>query len=107
MGPLLGEARRYVQALTLEAFESQVQHADEWSFSCAAKNTIREAVRYLALSNRAEVTPSKASPPNALLGALDPFALMCRLSAGNRALPADGNSGNRALPVIGILGEGL
>lgn len=48
MGPLLAEARAYSRTLSFEAFGEALRWADQWSLSRTAKNTIREAVRYLS-----------------------------------------------------------
>lgn len=99
MGPLLGEAHRYVQTLSIEAFEREVQHADEWSLSRTTKNVVRQAVR-LALAQEAEAGGTqKAGSPKEWVDILDPLGLMCKLSAGNRALPVNAS--------FGTLGEGL
>jgi len=99
MGPLLGEAHRYVQTLSIEAFEREVQHADEWSLSRTTKNMVRQAVRFLAIAQEAGVSTQKAGSPKEWVDILDPLGLMCKLSAGNRALPVNGG--------LGTLGEGL
>jgi len=99
MGPLLGEAHRYVQTLSIEAFEREVQHADEWSLSRTTKNVVRQAVRFLAIAQEAEVSTQKAGSHKEWVDLLDPLGLMCKLSAGNRALPVNGG--------FGTLGEGL
>lgn len=103
LGPLLGEARRYVLTLSIEAFEHEVQHAHEWSLSRATKNTIRQAaqaVRFLALAQEAsETSAPKEDSPKDWVSLLDPLGLMCKLTVANRALPSNGG--------FGTLGEGL
>ncbi|CAE8617198.1 unnamed protein product, partial [Polarella glacialis] len=46
--PMLAQAHEHVSSLSFESFGSQVRRADEWTFARAAKNTLREAVRYVA-----------------------------------------------------------
>merc|ERR1712083_1116700 len=45
--PVLHEAFGHVRTLSFEAFGRQVMRADEWSLARAAKNTLREARKYL------------------------------------------------------------
>mmetsp|Transcript_53084 Transcript_53084/g.119640 ORF Transcript_53084/g.119640 Transcript_53084/m.119640 type:complete len:401 (+) Transcript_53084:33-1235(+) len=68
LGSLLPEARTYTRTLSLEAFDREVQRADQWSLSRAAKNAIREAVRRLTFDS--ELLPSK-DWPTSLSGLLD------------------------------------
>lgn len=86
LGPLLGQAHRYVQTLSLEAFEREVSRADEWSLARAAKNTVRQAARFIALTREGDTTPWKAYSPAAFLASFDPFGFACQLSAGQKAL---------------------
>lgn len=48
LSPMLAEAHAHAKSLSFEAFERDVQQADQWSLSRAAKNTFREAVRYIS-----------------------------------------------------------
>merc|ERR1712232_1198549 len=41
------EAFAHVRQLSLESFRAELQHAHEWSLSRAAKNRIREVVRFI------------------------------------------------------------
>merc|ERR1711924_492896 len=41
LSPYLAEARLYTSRLSLDAFNKEVRHADEWSFSRAVKNGLR------------------------------------------------------------------
>lgn len=43
--PLMPEALLYARNLSYESFGTEVRNADQWTFSRAAKNTLREAVR--------------------------------------------------------------
>mmetsp|Transcript_4229 Transcript_4229/g.11966 ORF Transcript_4229/g.11966 Transcript_4229/m.11966 type:complete len:379 (-) Transcript_4229:4-1140(-) len=52
--PLLPQAYGYVQTLSIEDFGRQVRRADEWTFSRAMKNTLREAVRYVMAEEEVE-----------------------------------------------------
>jgi len=55
LGPFQDEVFAHVSQLSLETFRKQVQRADEWSLSRAAKNTLREAKRYIF--DETQVTP--------------------------------------------------
>lgn len=101
MGPFLGRAKAHANTLSFERFEREARQADEWSLSRTAKNTLRQAMRYLALAQREPEAAGapKAGSPKDWLGALDPLSLMCKVSAANRALPMTRTT-------IGALGEG-
>jgi hypothetical protein len=47
MAPLHSDALAYSRSLSLEAFRAEVEHAHEWSLARAAKNRIREVVRFI------------------------------------------------------------
>ena len=46
MGQRFPEAFAYVKTLSLESFREEVRRATEWSMSRAAKNRLREVVRF-------------------------------------------------------------
>lgn len=72
MGVLLGEARAYTNTLSFEAFERELRQADSWSLARATKNTVREAMRYLALN------PSEVGGPKDWLASLDLLGAVSR-----------------------------
>lgn len=92
MGVLLSEARAHANTLSFEAFERDLRLADSWSLARATKNTLREAMRYLAL-NRSE------SSPKDWLASFGPLSLVSRISGGRDSL--------RMLGDAGTVGEGL
>merc|ERR1712232_872636 len=47
MALIHSDALAHVRSLSLEAFRAEVQHAHEWSLARAAKNRIREVVRFI------------------------------------------------------------
>lgn len=65
---LLPEVHDYTKSLSYSSFEDQVERACDWTLQRAAKNTLREALRY--------VTAEQEVEDNAWLGLLDPFGLL-------------------------------
>eukprot|EP00913_Durusdinium_trenchii_P000649 g602.t1 len=66
--PLLPEVHEYVSSLSLSSFDHQVERAADWTLQRAAKNTLREALRY--------VTAEQEVEENTWYGFLDPFGLL-------------------------------
>lgn len=91
MGPLLGVARAHANTLSFEAFESELQQADRWSFARATKNGLREAMRYLAK----DVADAGKSPKD-WLASLDVAGLMSRLTAAG----TQGQAGSRSTSTL-------
>mmetsp|Transcript_107754 Transcript_107754/g.303598 ORF Transcript_107754/g.303598 Transcript_107754/m.303598 type:complete len:608 (-) Transcript_107754:23-1846(-) len=60
MLPFHEEAYEHVLSLSFEAFCEDVQRADEWSFMRAAKNRIREAMRFVTQGDWDESNSSSA-----------------------------------------------
>merc|ERR1712194_668508 len=89
--PDLIEARAYTRSLSFEDFDREVQQADQWSISRAAKNTIREVVRYLTLEDKAEVPPSRVKDWLSLLEPSNLPSLVCRTTSANLASPKGGS----------------
>lgn len=84
LGPFLGEARAHANTLSFEGFAKELRQADRWSFARATKNTIRQAVRYLAHE-------TELSTPKDWLGVLDPFGLVSRVRMpGNPSTAGEG-----------------
>ncbi|CAL1126571.1 unnamed protein product, partial [Cladocopium goreaui] len=65
---LLPEVHDYTKSLSYSSFEDQVERACDWTLQRAAKNTLREALRY--------VTAEQEVEDNTWLGLLDPFGLL-------------------------------
>lgn len=76
MGVLLREARAHAKTLSFEAFERELRQADSWSLARATKNTLREAMRYLAIH------PSELGGPKDWLASLDLIGAVSRTSGG-------------------------
>lgn len=79
LGPLLVEARAYTRTLSFEDFGREVRQADQWSFSRAAKNTIREVIRHLTQEKNDEDAPPWFT--KAWIGTLDPLGLTSRTTS--------------------------
>lgn len=62
MAPVANDALTYVRSLSLEAFRAEVSVAHEWSLTRAAKNRLREMVRYLR--DPEALSPSAETPQN-------------------------------------------
>ncbi|CAK0804576.1 unnamed protein product [Prorocentrum cordatum] len=74
--PALPEARLYARGLSFEGFALELERAREWSLQRATKNTLREAVQYLAAAG-ADLLPAAAPaaervPPAARAGCPEP-----------------------------------
>jgi len=57
--PLLPQAELYVRTLSFEDFGKRVRTADQWTLARAAKNTLREAVRFVMAATDPEAQPEK------------------------------------------------
>eukprot|EP00438_Fugacium_kawagutii_P033966 Skav229531 [mRNA] locus=scaffold451:182413:186648:+ [translate_table: standard] len=51
--PLLPEVHDYTRSLSYRSFEEQVERACDWTLQRAAKNTLREALRYVTAEQEA------------------------------------------------------
>jgi len=86
--PLLPEVHDYAKSLSYNSFDDQVEKAADWTLQRAAKNTLREALRY--------VTAEQEVEDNAWLGLLDPFGL---LSTSDPVPSTPSPSGTRSVGV--------
>jgi len=113
LAPLLDLAFDYSSSLSMEAFFSDVKCADQWSFSRAAKNTLREVMRMWSVDWDSESDldffassfghaaasmgcardeplplddPFAATPPGS--PSLEPHSVQIQLQARNLCLPA-------------------
>mmetsp|Transcript_66254 Transcript_66254/g.182975 ORF Transcript_66254/g.182975 Transcript_66254/m.182975 type:complete len:430 (-) Transcript_66254:68-1357(-) len=75
--PVMHQAYIYAKTLSFEDFGRQVRRADEWTLARAAKNTLREAARYVMDEGPADAEPWLA---------LDLFAL---ISGAGSPAPAE------------------
>eukprot|EP00434_Breviolum_minutum_P000017 symbB.v1.2.000014.t1/scaffold5.1/size591573/14 len=80
--PLLPEVHDYAKSLSYNSFDDQVEKAADWTLQRAAKNTLREALRY--------VTAEQEVEDNAWLGLLDPFGLLSTTDPAKRATASAG-----------------
>ncbi|CAK9076493.1 Phosphatidylinositol 3-kinase, partial [Durusdinium trenchii] len=61
MALLHHQAHAYAQGLTLEGFREEVRASTEWSAARAAKNRLREVVRYVRRTEEEEPSPTPRS----------------------------------------------
>lgn len=77
---LLPDAHRYTEGLSFQAFHEQVSRAADWSFQRAAKNTLREAVRYVTAETEVQNGDS-----GSWFGLLDPLGAILGNSSPSSA----------------------